>query len=52
MCQHCRGQFTACDPASKRSPEATPGEAIMQRAEELLRHAAECDARSHLLRPR
>jgi len=52
VCQHCRGQFTACDPANKRSPEADSAEAIMQRAEELLRHAAECETRSHLLRPR
>lgn len=52
MCQHCRGQFTARDPASRPSPEADPAEAIMLRAEELLRHVSECGNRSHLSRPR
>jgi hypothetical protein len=52
VCQHCHGQFTACDPASKRSPEMGSAEAVLERAEELLRHASECDTRSRLLRPR
>jgi len=52
MCQHCRGQFTARDPSSQGSPEAGSAEAIMLRADELLRYVSECENRSHLLRPR
>lgn len=52
MCQHCRGQFTALDPASHRSAEAGSAESIMLRAEELLRHVSEGENSTRLLRPR
>jgi hypothetical protein len=52
VCQHCRGQFVACDPAGRRPSEITPAEALLQRAEELLRHGCESESRSRLLRPR
>jgi hypothetical protein len=52
VCQHCRGQFIACDPASRRSSEISPTDALMQRAEELLRHASQCEDRLRYLHPR
>jgi len=52
VCQHCRGQFTASDPTGRRSPDATPADALLRRAEELLRHASEYEARSRLMHPR
>jgi hypothetical protein len=36
VCQHCNGQFEACDPASAAYPPCDSGLAILQRADELL----------------
>jgi len=36
VCQHCRGQFEACDPASAMYPPTESGLALLQRANELL----------------
>jgi DNA-directed RNA polymerase subunit RPC12/RpoP len=52
VCQHCRGRLMACDPASRRLSEASAAEALLRRAEELLRHASECETRSRLMHPR
>jgi hypothetical protein len=52
VCQHCRGQFIACDPASRRSDEANSADALLRRAEELLRHATQADHCSRIMRPR
>ena len=50
VCQHCRGRFVACDPASNRySPSDS---AIMRRANELLQHADQTTARSRAIHPR
>ena len=51
VCQHCRGRFTACDPAGRSLSEADSADAIMQRAERLLQHIGECEARSNLMHP-
>ncbi len=37
VCQHCRGRFVACDPASSR--HNLSDSAVMRRAEELLQDA-------------
>ena len=36
VCQHCHGQFEACDPASAAYPPEQSGLSLLQRAEELL----------------
>jgi hypothetical protein len=36
VCQHCNGQFEACDPASGSAPPGDSGLALLKRAEELL----------------
>jgi len=41
VCQHCRGQFTACDPASNRYPGISSSENLLRRAEKLLQDAAD-----------
>ena len=52
VCQHCRGRFVACDPSAPRVDEANGAEALLRRAEELLRRASECQAPSRLFPPR
>lgn len=52
VCQHCRGQLVACDPATGRSSAANSADVLLQRAEELLRHASQCETRSRLMHPR
>lgn len=49
ICQHCRGQFVACDPQSNRYSEP-PGSALLKRADELLQHASGVHSKLH--RPR
>jgi DNA-directed RNA polymerase subunit RPC12/RpoP len=41
VCQHCRGQLVACDPASNRYPELSQSDELLRRAEQLLHDAAE-----------
>jgi hypothetical protein len=50
VCQHCCGQFMACDPASNRygSCDST----VIEKAEELLRRAAQNAAQSRFPYPR
>ena len=36
VCQHCDGNFEACDPASSSYPPSESGIALLRRAEELL----------------
>jgi hypothetical protein len=36
VCQHCFGEFEACDPDSAAYPPSDSGVALLQRAEELL----------------
>jgi hypothetical protein len=36
VCQHCRAQFEACDPASNSYPPSQSGLALLRRADELL----------------
>ena len=40
VCDHCRGEFVACDPESSRYPAAAESaDALLRRADELLQHA-------------
>ena len=40
VCQHCRGEFIACDPESARYPDAAESAtALLRRADELLQDA-------------
>jgi len=50
VCQHCRGQLVACDPASNRYGPC--GSALMRRAEELLERSAQERMQSRLPHPR
>ncbi len=50
VCQHCRGQLLACDPASNRY--GSSDSAVIQKAEELLKRAARDVAQSRLSHPR
>jgi hypothetical protein len=53
VCEHCRGKFEACDPASAGRPGCDPHTAVLRRAEELLESAINCGAgRSRISRPR
>jgi hypothetical protein len=45
VCQHCRGEFEACDPDSASYPPSDSGIALMRRAEELLASAGTSKAR-------
>jgi hypothetical protein len=36
VCQHCRGRFQACDPASPHYPPVDSGIDLLRRADELL----------------
>ncbi|MBI3839540.1 MAG: hypothetical protein HY288_16595 [Planctomycetia bacterium] len=36
VCQHCRGNFEACDPASAAYPPSKSGLNLLRRADELL----------------
>jgi hypothetical protein len=36
VCQHCHGQFEACDPASASYPPTKSGIYMLKRADELL----------------
>ena len=50
VCQHCRGPFVALDPSSNRY---RPGDStVIEKAEELLKRAAENATRSRLSHPR
>ncbi len=52
VCQHCRGPLVACDPASKRDVDSNATDVLLRRADELLQHASQCEARARLFRPR
>jgi len=52
VCEHCRGQFTACDPSSKRVMDAESAQALLRRAEELLQYASQQAGRVRAHRPR
>jgi hypothetical protein len=40
VCQHCRGQFIACDPNSNRYGTIPPADTLLKRADELLENAS------------
>jgi RNase P subunit RPR2 len=50
VCQHCRGQLVACDPASNRY--GSRQSAVIQKADDLLKRAAQNAAQSRLSHPR
>ena len=50
VCQHCRGQLVACDPASNRY--GSRDSAVIRKADELLERAARKAAQSRLPHPR
>ncbi len=52
VCEHCRGQFTACDPNSKRIEDPESAQALLRRAEELLQYAAQQGSHVRAQRPR
>lgn len=41
VCEHCRGQFVACDPSSNRYGNVQAADALLKRADELLENASE-----------
>jgi DNA-directed RNA polymerase subunit RPC12/RpoP len=41
VCQHCRGRFTAYDPAGNRVEAGSSGESLLRRADELLESASD-----------
>jgi len=41
VCQHCRGQLVACDPANQRHTGPSTSDFLLRRAEELLQNAAD-----------
>ena len=47
VCQHCHGQFEACDPRTTVHPPSESGISTLQRAEELLN-----SSQQHRSRPR
>ncbi len=50
VCQHCRGELIACDPASNRY--GTCDSVLMRRAEELLKRSPQPPAPARLPHPR
>jgi hypothetical protein len=52
VCQHCRGQFTDCDPNGKRAGDAELSQSLLRRAEELLQRAPQPAAHPSPPRPR
>jgi hypothetical protein len=49
VCEHCKGQFMAADPANPPGDGADAGNALLRRADELLNGAPRAaeEARSH-----
>ncbi len=52
VCQHCRGQFVAYDPNGRRADNLPIAPTLLERADELLQHAAEHAQQSWMQRPR
>ena len=52
VCQHCRGQFTACDPAARRCGDDRPAQTLLHRAGRLLEQAAEAQKPQRHTRPK
>jgi hypothetical protein len=52
VCQHCRRQFTACDPNSRRYDDQLSVDPLIRRADELLQNASHYSSRVRNLRPR
>jgi len=52
VCEHCRGQFIACDPDSHRYGKPASVDALLRRADELLESASQQFRRSPTNRPR
>jgi hypothetical protein len=46
VCQHCNGQFEACDPASGAAPPHDSGMELLKRADELLESVSRRVARA------
>jgi DNA-directed RNA polymerase subunit RPC12/RpoP len=51
-CQHCQGQFQAIDPASTRCDSPEQASALLRRADELLKSAAQRTAQFRSPYPR
>ena len=47
VCQHCKSQFQACDPASAAYPPSDSGIALLRRVDELLASVDERRSRAH-----
>ncbi len=41
VCEHCRGQFIACDPSSNRYGDSAASDELLKRADELLEDATQ-----------
>ncbi len=52
VCQHCQGQFQACDPANQRCVCAEHDSGLLHRADELLESVAQQKAQQHFPHPR
>jgi hypothetical protein len=47
VCQHCQGQLTALDPANVRCDAAQSADALLRRADALLKSAAHRTSQPH-----
>jgi len=52
LCQHCHGQFMACDPSSRRCDDGQPPQTLLDRANELLQHATQRPRHGRHARPK
>ena len=52
VCQHCRGELYACDPASARIDEAGHSSELLRRADELIESVDRRGARVRTLNPK
>ena len=52
VCQHCQGQFVACDPANSHCDCAEQGSSLLHRADELLESVGQQKAEAHPPYPR
>ena len=52
VCQHCQGQFEACDPTNRRCDCPEYGSTLLRRADELLESVAQHKAQPRSPYPR
>jgi hypothetical protein len=52
VCQHCRAQFTASDPAGRRTGDEDTAQALLRRADLLLERSSRPESTAWLAHPR